>query len=317
MLYIILISAIAGCYIAYYIHRHKYNKKPLICPLRAKCDPVIHSEYSKFLGIENTILGFAYYSFILIFYLLFLIFRFKNYFLEFFVFNLSLLAVLFSIYLTFIQLFKLKKFCSWCLLSALLCFLIFINSYLIYKDTIINAAIKLQKLSIFIHALSAGIGLGVVSVVDYLFFKFLKDKKIDEKEKSILDNLSDFIWLILSLIIVSGVFIYLSDMNKYHNSVKFMFKMIIVLIIVINGFLMNLIISPKLIEFDFQKLNNYKEKIFVSMGVISITSWLLAFILGRLKSIPFTLIEALILYLLFLIVITISGIFFIKSKLRN
>ncbi|GIW66612.1 MAG: hypothetical protein KatS3mg095_0510 [Candidatus Parcubacteria bacterium] len=31
----------------------------------------------------------------------------------------------------------------------------------------------------------------------------------------------------------------------------------------------------------------------ISMGVISITSWLLAFILGRLKSIPFSLIEAL------------------------
>ncbi|GIW65529.1 MAG: hypothetical protein KatS3mg094_048 [Candidatus Parcubacteria bacterium] len=317
MIYIILISAIIGCYITYHIYSHKYKKKPLVCPLKAKCDPVIHSEYSKFLGIENTILGFTYYVFILIFHLLFLIFKFNNYFLEFFVFNLSLLAVFFSIYLTFIQLFKLKKFCSWCLLSALLCFLIFINSYLIYKDTIIKAAIQLQKLSIFIHALTSGIALGIVSVVDYLFFKFLKDKKIDEKEKSILDNLSDFIWLILGLIIVSGVFIYLSDMDKYHNSVKFMLKMIIVLIIVINGFLMNLIVSPKLIEFDFQKLNNLKERIFISMGVISITSWLLAFILGRLKTIPLSLIEALGLYLLFLIITIISSIFFIKLKLKN
>ncbi|GIW66611.1 MAG: hypothetical protein KatS3mg095_0509 [Candidatus Parcubacteria bacterium] len=78
-----------------------------------------------------------------------------------------------------------------------------------------------------------------------------------EKEKEILDYLSDFIWLILGLIIVSGIFIYFSDMDNYHNSVKFMFKMIIVFIIVINGFLMNLIISPKIIELDFQKLNQF------------------------------------------------------------
>ncbi|GIW66610.1 MAG: hypothetical protein KatS3mg095_0508 [Candidatus Parcubacteria bacterium] len=149
MIYLILVSTTIGLLISYHIYKHKYKKKPLVCPLKAKCDPVIHSEYSKFLGIENTILGFIYYGFILIFYVLFLIFNFSNYFLEFFVFNLSLFAVLFSIYLTFIQLFKLRKFCSWCLLSALFCFLILISSYVVYKDTIIQSSNSIPKTKYF------------------------------------------------------------------------------------------------------------------------------------------------------------------------
>jgi uncharacterized membrane protein len=302
MIYLILFSSLIGFLLSFHIYRHKYQKKVLVCPLKAKCDPVIHSEYSKFLGVENTILGMLYYYFIFIFYLFYTISGYINNYFEFIIFSLSILAVLFSIYLTFIQLFKLRQICSWCLLSALLCIVILFSSYIIYKDSIIQLASQFKNFSIFIHALSAGIGLGVVSVVDYLFFKFLKDKKIDQKEKEILDGLSDFIWLILAFIVVSGIFIYFSDIQKYHSSTKFIFKMIIIFFIIINGFLMNLIISPKLINLDFDKLTTFKERLALSMGIVSLVSWYLAFLLGRLKSLPLELGKALMLYFIFLFV---------------
>lgn len=319
MIYLILFSSLIGFLLSLHIYRHKYQKKVLVCPLKAKCDPVIHSEYSKFLGIENTILGMLYYYFIFMFYLFYTISGYINNYLEFVIFSLSILAVLFSIYLTFIQLFKLRQICSWCLLSALLCIVILFSSYIIYKDSIIQLASQFKNFSIFIHALSAGIGLGVVSVVDYLFLKFLKDRKIDEKEKEILDNLSDFIWLILSFIVVSGIFIYFSDIQKYHNSVKFIFKMGIFLIIIINGFLMNLVISPKLIHFDFEKMSISKERLSLSMGVVSIVSWYLAFLLGRLKNFPLNLWESFVLYFIFItIFVILSNIFFNNLvKMKN
>jgi uncharacterized membrane protein len=302
MIHLILLSSLIGFLLSLHIYRHKYQKKVLVCPLKAKCDPVIHSEYSRFLGIENTILGMLYYYFIFIFYIFYIISGYTNKYFEFIIFNLSILAVLFSVYLTFIQLFKLKQLCSWCLFSAFLCLIILFSSYAVYKDSMVQVAFQFKNFSIFIHALFSGIGLGIVSVVDYLFFKFLKDKKIDKKEKEILDYLSDFIWLILAFIVVSGIFIYFSDMQKYHSSTKFIFKMIIILIIIINGFLMNLIVSPKLINFDFEKLTTFKERLALSMGVISIVSWYLAFLLGRLKSLPLELGKALMLYFIFLFV---------------
>jgi fluoride ion exporter CrcB/FEX len=173
-----------------------------------------------------------------------------------------------------------------------------------------------KNLSIFVHALSSGIGLGVVLVVDYLFMKFLKDKKISNHEKEVLDHLSDFIWLILGLIIVSGFYIYMSDMAKYHISTKFQFKMIVIGVIVLNGFLMNLMISPKLLDLDMVNISSYKEKMAISMGSISAISWFSAFLLGRLKNIDFPLIYLVLIYFFVLIVISLISIKLFKLKYK-
>ncbi|BCX15767.1 MAG: hypothetical protein KatS3mg097_659 [Candidatus Parcubacteria bacterium] len=277
MYLVILISSFSGALVAYHIYYHKRQKKPLVCPLKADCENVVHSNYSKFLGIDLEKLGIFYYSLIFISYLIYQISGFDYLIFDFVLFSLSLLAFLFSIYLTFIQVLKIRKFCSWCLVSAFLSSLIFLNSYFLYRESIVFMAKMLRDITVFVHALSGGVGLGVVLVVDYLFFKFLKDRKIDQREKEVLDHLSDFVWLVLGLIIVSGLFIYFSDMEKYHNSVKFQFKMIAVSILIINGFLMNLFISPKLIDLDLKNLSSYKEKMAIIMGTISFMSWFLSF----------------------------------------
>lgn len=314
MTYIILLSSLVGSFIAYHIYHHKRKRKPLVCPLKADCESVIHSEYSKFLNIEVEKLGIFYYSFIFISYLIYQITSSDYLIFDFLLFSLSLLAFLFSIYLTLIQILKIRKFCSWCLASAFLSLLIFVSSYLLYKESIVIMAQLLKDITVFIHALSAGIGLGVILVVDYLFFKFLKDKKIDQHEKEILDYLSDFIWLVLGLIIVSGFFIYFSDMEKYHTLIKFQFKMIVVLVLIINGFLMNLFISPKLIQLDLISLPSYKEKAVVIMGTISLISWFLAFVLGRIKQLDFSLITLTVIYSLILIISSIFSLILFKIK---
>lgn len=315
MYIVILISSFLGVFVAYHIYHHKRQKKPLVCPLKADCESVIHSEYSKFLGIDLEKLGIFYYVLIFISYLIYQISGFDYLILDFVLFSLSLLAFLFSIYLTFIQVLKLRKFCSWCLASAFLSSLIFLNSYLLYKESIVLMAQMLKDITIFIHALSGGIGLGVVLVVDYLFFKFLKDRKIDQREKEVLDHLSDFIWLVLGLIVVSGFFIYFSDMEKYHNSVKFQFKMIVVLILIINGFLMNLFVSPKLIDLDLKNLPSYKEKGAIIMGTVSVISWFTAFLLGKINYLSASLVNLLLLY--FLILITFSFLSIILFNIKN
>ena len=316
MLYqlLILVSALGGFLIARHIYIHKSKKKVLVCPLKASCEPVIHSKYSVFLGLDLTIWGMFYYAFVFLGYVLYLFFNLNIDLFKFVLFFLSLYAFLFSLYLTFIQIGKLRKFCSWCLLSAFLSSVIFFSSFVIYRESLTILAQEFKDFSIFIHALSAGIGLGMVIVVDYLFFKFLKDKEIDKREKEIMEYLSDLIWFLIGIIFVSGFFIYFSDMEKYHNSTKFMVKMFIFLVIALNGLILNTFISPKLSEIDFEKHNKY-SLMAVSMGIISFISWFLAFLLGRLKSIPFTFIEGIVIYFSLLLISILIGNVIFKSKL--
>lgn len=124
---IIIFLGFGGFLIASYIRHHKKNvQEALICPLKANCDSVIHSDYSKFLGIPVENLGVTYYVFVAIGYGLLIIF--PNLELPLVASGLmfaTVCAFAFSVYLTLIQAFALRNWCTWCLISAGICVAIF------------------------------------------------------------------------------------------------------------------------------------------------------------------------------------------------
>ena len=124
---IIIFLAFVGFLIASYIRHHKKNiKEALVCPLRANCDKVIHSDYSKLLGISVESLGMFYYGLIALAYGLVIIF--PNFYLPLVSYGLliaTVAAFAFSIYLTVVQAFILKNWCTWCIISALICLTVF------------------------------------------------------------------------------------------------------------------------------------------------------------------------------------------------
>ncbi|OGM97055.1 MAG: hypothetical protein A3B86_02895 [Candidatus Yanofskybacteria bacterium RIFCSPHIGHO2_02_FULL_38_22b] len=124
---IIILLAFVGFLIASYIRHHKKNiKEALICPLRANCDTVIHSDYSKFFGFSVENLGMFYYGFIALTYGLAIIFpSLYSSFVAYGLLVATILAFMFSIYLTLVQAFILKNWCTWCIISALICLTIF------------------------------------------------------------------------------------------------------------------------------------------------------------------------------------------------
>ena len=128
---ILIFLAFIGFAIAFYIRHHKKNiKEALVCPLKANCDTVIHSDYSKFLGIPVELLGLIYYGLVAISYGLFVVLPETATSLTIFMIHLaSVLAFLFSIYLTLVQAFALKNWCTWCLISATISASIFIISF--------------------------------------------------------------------------------------------------------------------------------------------------------------------------------------------
>src|SRR3989338_4934394 len=125
---LIIFLAFVGFLIARYIRHHKKNvQEALICPLKANCDTVIHSDYSVILGIPLEILGMTYYGLLAISYgLLIILPIFGQPLIVSGLLLATVCAFAFSIYLTLVQAFVIKNWCTWCLISATICATIFV-----------------------------------------------------------------------------------------------------------------------------------------------------------------------------------------------
>jgi uncharacterized membrane protein len=123
----IFVLGVCGLLIARHIRNHKTNNAPLVCMVGFDCHAVVHSDYSKFLGLPVELLGMTYYALVSVFYLLVLV---KPDFVSLGVVGIatiaSCVAFIFSIYLIVIQIFVLKKGCSWCIVSSLVSASIFV-----------------------------------------------------------------------------------------------------------------------------------------------------------------------------------------------
>jgi|SRR3989344_4107661 len=124
--FIIVLCSFFGLSLSVFIYIKKRRKKTLVCPIGHSCDPVVHSDYSRFMGIPVEILGILYYLLILVSYSAFLAYpSIKTGEVGSALLIISALAFLFSGYLTLVQAFVLKEWCTWCLISATLCTIIF------------------------------------------------------------------------------------------------------------------------------------------------------------------------------------------------
>ncbi|MCE9517927.1 hypothetical protein K8Q96_02925 [Candidatus Nomurabacteria bacterium] len=129
---IILISlcGLVGFLLASYIHRKKKSKKKLICPMRSNCDTVIHSDYSKIIGIPVEILGMIYYVFISLVYGVIFILSLWSVPIAIVLLGVSMCSVFFSLYLVSLQALIIRQWCVWCMCSAGISILILFFSYI-------------------------------------------------------------------------------------------------------------------------------------------------------------------------------------------
>jgi len=314
---LIILASFAGFILSFYIHMNKKKAKKMICPMKGNCSNVVNSQYSKFFGVPVELLGMLYYGIVLFGYVIVL--TFADMHLPLLSYSLLLAtggAFLFSGYLTFIQVFTIRQICTWCFTSAGLSTLIFIVAYTFSLGEVAGLLQEYKPVIVIAHAMATALGLGAATLADFFFFKFLKDYKISEKEAQILDHISQFIWLMLGVIVLTGIGLFLPIQGQYLESSKFIAKMIIVSVIVVNGAFLNLVVAPKLVKISFDKKHEHHHKkgelrrsrrLAFSLGPISIVSWYSAFILGSVRSIPLTAAEGLTVYGVLVLIAILAG----------
>ncbi|MEY2641157.1 MAG: hypothetical protein RL150_550 [Candidatus Parcubacteria bacterium] len=302
---LILVAALIGLSITVNIYKQKHEKKPLVCPFGADCHTVVTSQFSSFLGIGLELYGAAYYSLVILTYATFILFPGTvTPWSMFIATGATIGAFLFSLYLTFVQAFLIKSWCSWCLMSAGVSTSIFI--FTMIELSVLNLSLLpiLESLNtpiLWMHLLGFALGVGGATITDIMFLKFLRDFTISKDEDAVLRTLSQVIWIGLLFVVISGIGLYLLNAETLHESSKFLLKMVVVAVIIINGAFLNLYVSPKLVTLSWNALPALKpvlrlRRAAFALGAISFVSWYSAFILGSIDSAPFTFTELLGIY---------------------
>ena len=168
------------------------------------------------------------------------------------------------------------------------------------------------------HIFGAILGAGGAYVSDAMFFSSAKDKIISKRELQFMKIGSSFVWAGLLILIVSGALLFLTNPSGYMESSKFLIKMLIVLVILVNGVYFHARHLPILHRHADSHYTSSAEfiknkKLLMISGVISITSWTFAVILGGLRMIPIDFVTALIIYIIFEIVAIVIATTFFKK----
>lgn len=139
-----------------------------------------------------------------------------------------------------------------------------------------------------LHVVSVVIGMGSALLSDILFTFYSKDKHLNPTERKTLEILSSVVWIALVVICLSGIFLFLSDVPKYSVSPKFLAKMTILGVLLINGFALNAYVWKRLARPGFftSKKESTTRKIAFVGGAISVVSWVSVCTLGVLDKSP-------------------------------
>lgn len=178
--------------------------------------------------------------------------------------------------------------------------------------------IDLKTIYIIGHLFGVAIGAGGAFISDGMYMYAIKDKKLTHTEIGFLKFGGYMVWLGLTLLVLSGALLFSLDAAKYLASSKFLVKMTVVAVIILNGLLFHFVYIPLFSRGKNQHMHlheEFKKKSYFiyASGAVSLVSWATALILGSLRSIPLTYTAGLMVYLA-LVVCAIGVSAFARNK---
>jgi hypothetical protein len=139
----------------------------------------------------------------------------------------------------------------------------------------------------------------------------------------VLHGLSVAIWLGLLLMSISGAFVFAEKLDELVRSEKFLAKMTIVLVLIVNGIFLNLVITPRVLalsrtdwfyrNFRFRKV----MRLAVPSVVTSLVSWCGALLLGASQYQDWAYFQIIGAYLVFIVLGILAGFLMMDSNLST
>jgi len=153
-------------------------------------------------------------------------------------------------------------------------------------DSVIALLYESSQVIEFVKELGFVLGMGGVTAAIFLFWKFVRDFRIDENELRVLKGISELVWLGVALVLVAQMAMFVSSAGILASSV-FIAQTLVIFIAAICGAILMIIFAPflEVIPFGDTKRNQthpsiikLRRPLFVT-GTIMITSWYFAFVL--------------------------------------
>ncbi len=166
-----------------------------------------------------------------------------------------------------------------------------------------------------VHVITVVVGMGSALVSDILFNFYAKDKKLDNTEKKTLEILSKVVWWSLLLIIISGIIIFFTNTGKYMGSDKFLAKMTILAVLLLNGTMLNFRVWPHVLGKGFftSKKEITTRRLAFFGGAVSVVSWISVCALGVFDTSPTSYGNLMALYIL---IVSIAGFIALFMEIR-
>ncbi len=176
-----------------------------------------------------------------------------------------------------------------------------------------------KTIYLIIHVFGAILGAGGAFASDAIFFKTIKDGVIEKVEFDFMKLGGKLVWTGVGILVVSGVLLFFTNPAQYLASPKFLVKVTIVAIIIVNGIVFHVVHLPhirKHLGLQFAKSETFvkRSSFLLVSGAISMVSWISTVILGMLKKVPYTYLEILSLYLL-LVICAIGTTLVVKNRI--
>ncbi len=284
----LLVVALSGLGILFYAFLQKRKKKGQDLPQDPeKDDPILHIRNKLFfeIPVEKILLG--YFVIVTLTYLVKFILNLRVPGIDLAILYLSGLTLFLGIYKMAMSVGVVNKFSPWLLFSMIFSLIIFIAVYTGMPMGINEFLEETRQYNLAIHLLGLSMGLGGTLVVDIMFTHFMRNYAISSRESVIMHLISQMIIFGIFLLILSGVALYLPAAESFNENPRFIMKMIVVLIVIINGGILNLYLTPKMNKISLVDDEKHRyvtlTRISFALGAISIVSWLSAFLLALLK----------------------------------
>jgi hypothetical protein len=142
----------------------------------------------------------------------------------------------------------------------------------------------LQPLIVVAHIVGAAIGVGGAMATDSVFLRSIRNRHVSSEQFLLIRSVSDVVMIGLGLVALTGVALLLMNTGLI-NEASFQAKMLVVVVLLVNGLLFHGLVLPFMAKHRDQWLSGEvlslpRRWVFAVSGALSGVSWFAALILG-------------------------------------